>query len=158
MSTVRWYELQQEFVDDKTQSFCIQVGVKTLPPPLSFVQRCKKMTWLERTHRSYHKECAGQDALWCNADSINRTAIAVRNSTYIVSLACKYILSRSVIYRHYVVGCHYSCLTYSICLPACMQYNMMFLNGSSLHTSTLGYQVRLVTICFQLVLWQFYRV
>jgi hypothetical protein len=106
---------------------------------------------LERTHRSHHGKCAGQDALGLNADSINGTAIAVHSSTCIVSLACKYIRSRSVIYRHYVVRCHYSCLAYSICPSVCLQYNMMLLNGSSLHTSTLGFQVRLVTICFQLV-------
>jgi len=33
-----------------------------------------------------------------------------------------------------------------------MQYNTLLLNGSSLHTSTLGLEVRLVIIFFQLVL------
>jgi len=109
------------------------------------------MTWLERTHTRHHDKCV-PGRMHCDT---MRSGQHQRNcycrAQYIVSLACKYILSGSVIYRHRVVRCHYSCLTYSVCPSVCMQYNTMLLNGSSLHTSTLEFQVRLVIIFFQLV-------
>ena len=74
MSTVRWYELQREFVDNKTQYiFVFSWGQSKHCPTVVHRSEMQENVVLERTYRSHHDKCAGQGVLWL---FLNRRAAA----------------------------------------------------------------------------------